>query len=529
MKIMANLSFFGGIGNIGGNCVILEDNGINIMLDNGMCFSKEGELYKDFLAARMGNDLRDFLNLNLVPKIPGIYGKEKLNDECLDEVDPNAHYMLTSDLESYESFVERTGNPYIEAIILSHIHLDHIRNLIFMPAEIPVICSQISYEFLKIISDITKDDFLNYEYSIKTELGNKSYFPNAVKKAKRRKSREFIIAEPYKAFKIMNMEIIGYPVDHSVPGAMAFRIKTSDDKIVLYTGDIRFHGHEFESKASEAFVKEVSSIPIDILITEGTRIDKERGLSENGVYNMVLKTLNEDNRLNEKMIFTSFPWKSISRFLTVLKISQEIGRILVVHPKLAYVLHHFKDHDSLGVKDYFKEKSIRIYKPRKSSMLYSNGDYVNAKECLSFDNKWKRGEDVQPLLYSAEYGEDIFINAFNIHENPEKYILHLEFYGLNQLIDIQPPENSYYFNLKTEPFDEEGLIEKKVLENWMDKYKLNLNSGIHASGHASGKEILDMISKINPKKIFPIHTEHPELFTMNNSENKIVLGKKYPL
>ena len=59
------------------------------MLDNGKCFSKEGEYYKDFLKPRTNNDLRDYLRLGLVPKVPGIYGKEKLEDVCLEDFEDN--------------------------------------------------------------------------------------------------------------------------------------------------------------------------------------------------------------------------------------------------------------------------------------------------------------------------------------------------------------------------------------------------------------------------------------------------------
>ncbi len=526
---MAKLFFFGGVRTIGGNCIVIEEKESRIMIDNGMCFSTEGNYYKDFLSGRMGNGLRDLLELDLVPKIGGLYGKEKLVDECIDDVDKRAHYMLSSDLESYESYLERTGHPYINALILSHLHLDHIRNLIFMPAEIPVICSQVTKDFLEIISDLTNYDFLNYDYSVRKELTSASYFPNAVGKKKVFKEREYIIPENNVAFEISGFELTGYLVDHSVPGAMAFKIKTPDEKVVVYTGDIRFHGHDFEKIKSENFVKTISSAPVDVLISEGTRIGQEIGLSEAGVYKKVSEKLASDKNLNEKMIFTSFPWKSISRFLTVLKIAEEIGRILVVHPKLAYVLHHFRDNDSLGIKDILKDDKIKIYKPRKTSMLYSDADYSYAKNIISFDLKWTRGLDVTPLLYSTEYGKEIFVTAYDIHDNPEKYILHLEFYSLSQLIDIKPPENSYYFNLKTEPFDEEGLIEEKVLKNWMKRYKLNLITGIHASGHASGKEILDMINNINPKKVFPIHTEHPESFTVDNMEKDIIIGKEYEI
>ncbi len=34
----------------------------------------------------------------------------------------------------------------------------------------------------------------------------------------------------------------------------------------------------------------------------------------------------------------------------------------------------------------------------------------------------------------------------------------------------------------------------------------------HASGHCSREEIFQVIDEINPKKVFPVHTEEPGLF-----------------
>ena len=39
-----------------------------------------------------------------------------------------------------------------------------------------------------------------------------------------------------------------------------------------------------------------------------------------------------------------------------------------------------------------------------------------------------------------------------------------------------------------------------------------LNEGFHASGHANGQEILDMIREINPEKVYPVHTVHKDKF-----------------
>jgi ribonuclease J len=52
---------------------------------------------------------------------------------------------------------------------------------------------------------------------------------------------------------------------------------------------------------------------------------------------------------------------------------------------------------------------------------------------------------------------------------------------------------------------------------WLNYFKINVENDcqpyqIHASGHASGPEIQEMIDKIKPKLLVPVHTEHPELF-----------------
>ncbi|MHA1592577.1 MAG: MBL fold metallo-hydrolase RNA specificity domain-containing protein, partial [Candidatus Heimdallarchaeaceae archaeon] len=53
---------------------------------------------------------------------------------------------------------------------------------------------------------------------------------------------------------------------------------------------------------------------------------------------------------------------------------------------------------------------------------------------------------------------------------------------------------------------------------------------LHCSGHASGAEIQDMIQKIAPKKVIPIHTETPADFRGFDAEIIIKqLGEKYTL
>ena len=526
---MTSLTFYGGISTIGGNCVVVEENDTRIMLDNGKCFSSEGAFYKDFLNPRTNNDLRDYLKLGLIPEIPGIYGKEKICDVWLDDADSKSKYLFKGDLVSYEDYIEANGAPYISALFLTHAHLDHVRNIMFMAPEIPIYCSEITKRLLEIICDLSDYDFLNYSYRVKKNRGKSAYFPGCVFKEKNYKQRiiKTISAdEPIEIPEGKNtFKIEGYPVDHSVPGAMAFKIITKSGKSIIYTGDIRFHGHDHEKKNSVTFLNKVGYNP-DILITEGTRIDDDTEVSESDVCRNIIDLVDKDKNLSKKLIIVSFPWKSISRFLTVYQLAKELNRVLVIQPKLAYTIHNLQNFDSLLIQGILKEENIKIYLPRKNNMIYSEDDYIRTKYHVSYDVEWTR--PLSDVFYSTEYGEDILVRACDIREKPSDYILHLNFYELNELIDIYPPKDSYFFNLKTEPFDEEGELEEKVLKNWISKFGLQFErEKYHASGHAPGIHIREMIDKIKPKKIFPIHTEKPELFKYENAETNIIKGQKY--
>jgi mRNA degradation ribonuclease J1/J2 len=45
--------------------------------------------------------------------------------------------------------------------------------------------------------------------------------------------------------------------------------------------------------------------------------------------------------------------------------------------------------------------------------------------------------------------------------------------------------------------------------------------GLHASGHASGTDLLDIVRDIQPSKLIPVHSEYPEYFAQNLSGSDI--------
>lgn len=525
------MSFFGGIGSVGGNCILIEHGEHRIMLDNGMNFPSEGRYYKDFLMPRAGNDLRDYLTLDLVPKIPGIYAKAMISDLCIDSMDPSMQYMYDASLQSYEDYLEEHGRPFIDGFFITHAHVDHVRNLQFMAPQIPTFMSELTKKMLEVMGEVSRIDFLRLHPSTLAEYGGMSYFPGTIKKARNSIERDIYVVHPGESRILGDITVTGFPVDHSIPGALAFRVEAGG-KTIIYTGDIRFHGVEQESTNSFHFVEMMEKMGTnDILITEGTRIRLEEGESEQSVYERALGFLNARDGQDNAFIFASFPWKSIARFLTVYRLARNVGRTLVIQPKLAYLLHKIRKSAILMGINILRNEDIRIYQPRKLSMLYSDGDYIFKKEIISPDSNWdKTTRDY--IFYRDLYGDSKHVRAPEIHHSPGKFIVHLDYYDLNELIDLDPRSaGGCFLHLKTEPFDEEMEISQSILENWIEKFNLQMEI-FHASGHASGPDLIAMIHKIRPDVIFPVHTEHPDLFQEKLGENFRVMseiqeGKKY--
>src|SRR5437899_304900 len=73
---MTNLTFYGGVGEIGGNKVLLEDGDARIWLDMGSTFDFGSEYFVEYLTPRERFGLRDYFALGLLPRLPGLYAAD---------------------------------------------------------------------------------------------------------------------------------------------------------------------------------------------------------------------------------------------------------------------------------------------------------------------------------------------------------------------------------------------------------------------------------------------------------------------
>ena len=91
-----------------------------------------------------------------------------------------------------------------------------------------------------------------------------------------------------------------------------------------------------------------------------------------------------------------------------------------------------------------------------------------------------------------------------------RYVVSMSLWEMNQLTDIKP-ENAVWIKSSCDAFCDEMKIDEERKNNWLAHFNIKKYS-THASGHASGKEIKEMIAAINPEILIPIHTEKSNFF-----------------
>jgi len=60
---VVSLQFFGGVNEVGGNKILLEDKDTKIFLDFGMSFSAREKYFEEYLRPRSSNGMVDFITM----------------------------------------------------------------------------------------------------------------------------------------------------------------------------------------------------------------------------------------------------------------------------------------------------------------------------------------------------------------------------------------------------------------------------------------------------------------------------------
>jgi len=440
VKKDTTLTFYGGVDEIGGNKILLQDRDTRVFFDFGMSFAMKKQFYSPpFLSPKSEKSLQE---LGILPKISGVYKFDSNPSE-------------------------------VDAVFISHGHLDHSAYLSFIKREIPVYCGETTRTILQALSDVRH---ANLEFSVS--------------------DIEFKPFRTGKKITVDNLEIEPFHVDHSVPGAYGFVIHTSNGAVV-YTGDFRDHGAKPEM--TRDFVENAKKAEPTAIVTEATNMTGATVSSEAEVEGK----LNSIVAGADGIVLAEFASSDVDRLNSFFHIAKKNQRCLAVSLKQAYLLEALRKDKGLTVPG-IDDEGILIF--RKSKKRF---------------DKWEK------QLIEQYEGKNKIFDVFEVSKQQCKIILAASFYDFDELVPLQPAAGSCYILSTSEPFNEEMEIDYERLVNWLRHYGLP-QYHVHVSGHIMPLQLKKALKDINAKRIFPVHTESADLFArfMRDLKSKVTLVEK---
>ncbi|MFX1364101.1 MAG: MBL fold metallo-hydrolase [Promethearchaeota archaeon] len=489
MENKVKLTFLGGLCKVGGNIVLLEDFGYNVklLLDFGINTTDFSMFRANFPDI---NEIKALKDHNILPReidlpVKNLYSSNFIFDhkklkypqkvrECKEKIDPPSN---------------------LDGVLISHPHRDHYRGISFLNRNIPIYTGVVTKRIIKACSRSSAQRFENFLYGLK-----------------------WIKFRTGDIIKLKKMEIYPIHVDHSIPAAYGFIICTSAG-IIVYTGDFRMHGHlQFLTADLIKKVKEISKTKakqlndftkrggkIIALICEGTSVHKGSIESERIVKRHLRKLF---NIIPFDYIIVQYERVDWDRFRTYVDIAKKYNWKYIISDKDAYF--------------YNRLNKKAIYRSMKDPNLTTTENII----ILSYEKRnfqWKK--DLDRLLNSIENDERI-ISLEDLKYMNKKFFLYItsiqDFATIKKFI----PKNlrGAFISSSVDPYSEEYRMDKRFIST--DLLDIGVPSyRIHASGHVKPHDLIRFINEIVPKKLIPIHTEHPEFFKkfFKNEKTEVIL------
>ncbi|WP_114313555.1 MBL fold metallo-hydrolase [Thermus caldifontis] len=515
---------WGGWGEIGGNQILLEAEGGSLLLDFGKPFGRWGGHFTEFLGPRDRLGLRDLLALGLLPPIRGLY-REGAGDT-----------LFPSDLER-GLLREGVDGERVLALLLSHAHLDHTGSLGYLRQDLPVVASAATAAIAKAMQDTSRVGVEGEATYLSPRALNAQGVLGGDRKAYLRRPfrllhgglRTFPQKSPAKTKSLEGhpwqeassplslgpFRVEAFPVDHSIPGALAYAVDTPEG-LVVYTGDLRRHGRW--AFRTEAFLQALKGREVFLLLMEGTRLGSPgKARTEEEVRENLHRLL---ARHPDVPIAVDFAPRNLERLLSTLEVAEELGRRLVVTPKDAYLLW------GLGEVELLWQGVL--------------GRVLVLQEAKARQEGWEEA------LWKEAGARAVTLEA--IAQDPGAYLLAFGFYEVNRLLDLRLLESrlgrtskqGIYVFSNSYWADQEQILDLKVLLNWLKALDFQLHppslaslppeaaevdNPYHTSGHAPEGDLVEVVRRLRPRYLLPIHTEHPHAWreVLGKGETEVLL------
>ena len=423
---------------IGGNCIEVLTKSTRVLFDFGMPLVEADKSEFNFNKYK-SLSVDELIKKKILPNMEGLYPNDK--------------------------------NP-IDAIIISHPHMDHYGFMGFASDDIPVYIGNAANELIKISNIFTPSNVV-----IKNPI-----FYNSEK-----------------LFTVGDIKITPFLNDHSAFDAYSFLIEGEGQRL-FYSGDFRGHGRK-----GSLLTKLTNNPPanIDYLLMEGTNIGRTtKSKPEEEIENELVKVFKEPGKIN--LIYQA--GQNIDRIVSVFKACQKMDKILVLDIYLAFIM-------------------AKLVKVTGNNLPYPSRNFPQIKVFFSSyaSNRMVKELGKQELYNFQPYK----ITKDEIDKNYKNIVMIVRPSLMAHLKGLKNIDNG---NLIYSLW--EGYKTKGSTKTFIDYLIINRNFNyhyIHSSGHADLNTLKDLVNGINPKKLIPIHTfkkdEYKRLF--KKPIIKMIDGQKY--
>jgi len=319
------------------------------------------------------------------------------------------------------------GSSDCDAVLFTHYHGDHIGMVARILPDIPLYMGSAAKELYLILQNRLPNGNPEVVEAIRPFAANKM-------------------------FRIKDIEITPFSVDHSAYDAYMFLIKAGGKKI-LHTGDFRSHG--FRGKALIPMLKKYVG-QIDVLITEGTMLSRdEKTISEHTLQNKAGRLLKD-----YKYVFVMCSSTNIDR----------IGAFCKATPSGKYFLTDKYQYDIISKTREIAGRFTPLYQFRKAMpyKAYLRDKHEEKGFCM--------------LVRSGKFFQNI-MKYYKENHIDETLIIYSMWKGY-----LEYSNNQY----------------EKMLDGFENIEYL------HTSGHATKQTITEVCITVKPRQaIIPIHSENP--------------------
>jgi len=284
---------------------------------------------------------------------------------------------------------------------------------------------------------------------------------------------------PYQAgspFDVGPFRITAYLMDHSAYDAHALLVEAGGKRL-FYTGDFRGHGRK--SVVFERFLRSPPA-DVDVLLMEGTTLGRadEAPVSERDVEDRACALMREQ----PGVVLACLSGQNIDRFVTFLRASMRAGRTFVID---AYMANLIGALNLKGLPNVLSHPGVRIYLPKGQKRMIINS---------------QRFDLIEPFAERRVYMTELMAR-------PQSFTLMFRASMLPDLAGQNLHGGACIYSLWP------GYLERDRtdLRQWSKDNGVDFQI-IHSSGHAHRQDLMRMAKAVNPKRLIPIHTAHPDDF-----------------